>query len=381
MPTVTRPFFPTEWIRHVLAINDLGRHYATTRKDVEAAISKVLASGWFVLGPHVRDFEQAFARYCGVSECVGVANGTDAIELALRGLGLAPGDKVVVAANAGMYATVAMMTLGCRPVFVDVHAGSMLMDATALRAVDDPGVRAVIVTHLYGRLADMEEITTICAQRGWPLIEDCAQAHGASRDGRRAGSFGHAATFSFYPTKNLGALGDGGAITTQSTEFAQKLRQLSQYGWGRKYEVAQSGGRNSRLDEIQAAILLAKLPRLDGWNTRRREIAAQYTRGISHADVRLPAYTDESWVAHLYVIECTDRDHLRKHLAANQVASDIHYPIPDHRQAALAEDFHGLSLPVTEQLATRILSLPCFPEMTDAEVEHVIQAVNQWQSK
>ncbi len=367
-------------MHYVLAINDLRRHYATTQKDVEDAIRKVLASGWFVLGPNVIAFEQAFARYCGVKECVGVANGTDAIELVLRGLELGPGDKVVVTANAGMYATVAMMTLGCQPVFVDVHASSMLMDSTALRAIDDPDVRAVIVTHLYGRLADMSDITAICADRGWPLIEDCAQAHGASRNGRRAGSFGHAATFSFYPTKNLGALGDAGAITTQSTEFAQRVRQLSQYGWGRKYEVAQSGGRNSRLDEMQAAILLAKLPRLDDWNTRRREIAAQYTQGISHPDVRLPECTDESWVAHLYVIECADRDGLRKHLAGHGIASDIHYPIPDHQQEALVANFPDLSLPVSEQLATRILSLPCFPEMIDAEVETVIRAVNSWQA-
>jgi len=363
----------------MLPINDLKRHQQACGALAGAAVAAVLDSGWFILGPRVAEFERAFASYCGVGHCVGVGNGTDAIELALRALGLVAGDKVVLAANAGMYAAGVVLGLGCVPVFVDVDEDTQLLDARTLATCREPDVRAVVVTHLYGRMADMAPVVGLCRERGWLLVEDCAQAHGARRGGRLAGSFGDAATFSFYPTKNLGALGDGGAVVTSSEATADRLRSLRQYGWTQKYVVGLAGGRNTRLDEIQAGILLAKLPALDGWNARRRAIAERYRQGIAHPAVILPEAGGAEYVGHLFVLRTRQRDALRAHLASAGFASDIHYPVPDHRQPVIAERFAGTSLPVTERLAAEVLTLPCFPEMLDAEVDGVVAAVNRWQ--
>ncbi len=365
----------------MLAINDLKRHQEACSVRVAAAVQAVLDSGWYVLGPNVGEFEREFADYCGVAHCVGVGNGTDAIELALRALGLRAGDRVLLAANAGMYATGVLLGLGCIPVFADVDERTQLLDATALAARPDHDVRAVVVTHLYGRMADMKAVAALCRTRGWLLVEDCAQAHGARRDGRAAGSFGDAATFSFYPTKNLGALGDGGAVVTGSEETADRLRLLRQYGWRRKYVVELGGGRNSRLDELQAAILRAKLPDLDGWNARRRAIADRYRRGIVNPAVDLPEDGAQDYVSHLFVVRARPRDSLKAHLAGEGIAADVHYPVPDHRQPAIADRFPDLALPVTERLAGEVLTLPCFPEMLDEEVDRVVAAVNRWQPR
>lgn len=359
-----------------IAINDLSRHASSTETAVRGSLDRVLRSGWYVLGKDGEAFERDFAEYCGTSWCVGVANGTDAIELGLRALGVGAGSRVATVANAGFYTTTALLALGAEPVFVDVNRGTKLMDLDHLkRIVGGEDLDAVVVTHLFGLLHDMDAVLGITGG-GLPVFEDCAQAHGASRDGRRAGSFGAAAAFSFYPTKNLGALGDGGAVVTNDAEVAARVTCLRQYGWESKYRSVLRGGRNSRLDEMQAAILRAKLPLLDGWNKRRRDIARRYSEEIVHPRVQCPPIYGEEFVGHLYVVVSDDREALRAHLASEAVLTDVHYPIPDHRQPVLTGDW--TALPVTDDLAHSILTLPCYPELSDEEVTRVVSGTNTW---
>jgi dTDP-4-amino-4,6-dideoxygalactose transaminase len=307
-----------------------------------------------------------------------VGNGSDALEIALAALDLPLGSRVAVAPNAAMYGTLAVLANGLEPAFVDVAATSAAIAPAAFERAIADGVDAIIVTHLYGGLAEIETIIEHAATRGIPVVEDCAQAHGARRHNRRAGSFGQLACFSFYPTKNLGALGDGGAITTRDDVLAERVRRLRQYGWATKYDVAFSHGRNSRLDELQAAMLRRKLPRLDGWNRQRREIARRYHDGIHHPSIRTPPLRSEDDVAHLYVVRSEARDALRQHLAACGIRTDVHYPIPDHRQRIFGGRYDALALPNAEALARSVLSLPCFPELRDDEVDTVISACNGW---
>jgi dTDP-4-amino-4,6-dideoxygalactose transaminase len=351
------------------------------REALDAAAARVIGSGHFVLGTNVAAFEQAFAAYCGVGHCIGVANGTDALELALKGLGIAPGDYVGVVANAAMYATSAVLACGAQPVFIDVGPELLLMDPHALETVLASGQRldAIVITHLYGRLAPITELLNLCRAHDVLVVEDCAQAHGAAlADGRRAGSFGDAASFSFYPTKNLGALGDGGAVVTRDPNIADRVRQLRQYGWTSKYTSALAGGRNSRLDEMQASFLLVMLPMLDAWNRRRREIANRYSRHITNANIHVPPVSESNYVAHLYVVQTGERERLRAHLSASSVQTEVHYPLPDHRQPCFEGRHASVTLPNTEYAAGRVLTLPCFPEMTDDEVKQVIDACNQF---
>ncbi|EGW22947.1 DegT/DnrJ/EryC1/StrS family aminotransferase [Methylobacter tundripaludum] len=369
----------TKNIPALKAINDLNRHIQPLQSELNAAVSRVIASGWFVLGSEVKAFEQEFASYCGVQHCVTLANGTDALELALRSLNISKNSKVLTVANAGMYSTAAILATRATPVYADIDAGSLLIDvADATRLITSQHIDTIIVTHLYGLLADVQQLVQLANSKNIPVIEDCAQAHGAMFNEKKAGSFGDIACFSFYPTKNLGALGDGGAVVTHRDDLAQRVRQLRQYGWESKYCATLAGGRNSRLDEMQAAILRIMLPLLDGWNARRREIATQYSKGISHEKIVTPTVHGEEYVAHLYVIKTTDRDSLKRHLSEAGIPSDIHYPIPDYRQPAYAHLFPEVSEPVTEQQCTQVLTLPCFPEMTDAEVDMVINCINTW---
>jgi aminotransferase EvaB len=359
-------------------LNDLVRQNRLIHEELVGSARRVIERGWYVLGSEGADFEKAFAAYCGVPHAVGVANGTDGIELALRAVGVGEGDRVVTVANAGFYASTSIHAIGGRPLYVDVVAKTHSMNVDSLkRELAQSPVRAVIATHLYGRLADVEVITAICRPLGIPVVEDCAQAHGAKRNGKTAGSFGDAGCFSFYPTKNLGALGDGGAITTHDAAMAERIRELRQYGWDKKYQVSRTNGRNSRLDELQAALLLAKLPHLDRWNDERRAIARRYSNEIRHRGIECPQDFGADNVAHLFVVRCEDRDGLRRHLEAHEVASDIHYPIPDHRQPAYSVP-NGGELPETERLAKEILTIPCFPEMEEEEIRRVINAVNSW---
>lgn len=357
-------------------LNDLVRQSRSIQDDLTACARRVVERGWFVLGSECAGFETEFAAYCGSAHCIGVANGTDAIELALRGLGIAAGDVVATVANAGFYSSTAIHAIGAVPIYVDVKADTHAMDPQSLQqTLAAKAVRAVIVTHLYGRLAEVEAIVAICKPLGIPVIEDCAQAHGAARNGRKAGSFGAAGCFSFYPTKNLGALGDGGAVTTDDAALAERLRELRQYGWDSKYRVARRGGRNSRLDEMQAALLRIKLPHLDRWNDERRSLAQRYAREMGNSRVRCAADFGADNVAHLFVVCCEDRDGFRRHLDASGVSSDVHYPIPDHLQPGYGG---GAALPVTERLAGQIVTLPCFAELEEDEIQQVIAAVNSW---
>ena len=360
-------------------LNDIGRHFGGVEAVVSEALQRVVKSGRLVLGPEVAAFESAFAAYCGVVHCVGVGNGSDALSLVLQSLGCTHGDQVATVANAGGYATLAILATGASPLYIDVDAQSLNMSPSALRESISPRTKVVVVTHLYGRLADMTALESAARTVGALIVEDCAQAHGARRDGRRAGSFGAAACFSFYPTKNLGALGDAGAVVTDDAALAESLRRRRQYGWRQKFDIAEPGGRNSRLDEIQAATLLAQLPYLDDWNARRRDVVRRYRAALAGAGIAIPALDDDqAYVAHLCVARSPQRDRLRAALLARGVASDIHYPLPDYSQAAVAAQIEPTQpLPETERSMSEIITLPCFPEMTDDEVDYVIDAVAQ----
>lgn len=362
-----------------ILFNDLSRHTQRIMPELKIASERVLSSGWYILGSEGQKFEQEFAAFCNSEYAVGVANGSDALEIALRALGISAGQSVVTVANAGGYTTEALRSVGAVPAFVDVNLDTQLIDIVHLRElVATQPIAAVVVTHLFGRMADMPKIIEICDPLHIKVIEDCAQAHGAKVDGRIAGSYGAIGCFSFYPTKNLGALGDGGALVTSDALLVARIRSLRQYGWDTKYRVTLSGGRNSRLDEIQAAFLRVKLPYLEGWNNRRRAIANRYRTSIVNAKIQLPPEGKDDYVGHLFVMRCTDRESLRAQLQAAQIGCDVHYPIPDHQQPAWKDAYVSVSLPITEQLASEIISLPCYPELDDAEIETVIQAVNGW---
>ncbi|ADK83729.1 DegT/DnrJ/EryC1/StrS aminotransferase [Desulfarculus baarsii DSM 2075] len=362
-----------------MLLNDLTAKANKYQSLISAAMQRVLASGWFVLGPEVARFEQDFAAYLGLDHCAGLANGTDAIELALKAMGVGPGDAVATVANAGMYTTTAVLASGAEPYFMDVDQKSMAATLEQVRLAVEHGVKVVVVTHLYGLIIpQIASIADFCAQHGVPLLEDCAQIHGARLDGKAAGSFGDAACFSFYPTKNLGALGDGGVVATNNADLAARVKLLRQYGWTSKYRAEVPGARNSRLDELQAAILSALLPELDAANARRREVAARLSRGIAHPEVVTPPEGGPEYVAHLYVVRCPRREALRQHLRANGIASEVHYPIADHRQPLFGERFAHVRLATTERLVDEILTLPCYPEMSDAQADQVIAVVNNW---
>ena len=342
-----------------------------------SAAHRVVESGWYIHGPEVAAFETHFAEYCGTTHCAGTANGTDSLELALRALGISTGDEVASVANAGMYSLTAIRATGAKPVLVDIDDRTMLMSPAGLRAALSPETKAIIVTHLYGRLADMESILNIAG--GIPVIEDCAQAHGAIRHGRRAGNWGTAGCFSFYPTKNLGAAGDAGAVVTSDATFDSRLRALRQYGWIKRFCSSTPGGRNSRLDEIQAAILTAKLPLLDAWNQRRRDIAKRYNDALNgYPPYKLPEIFGDDYVAHLYVIRCPRRDLLKARLAERGIQTEIHYPTLDHNQLSQTNlPFRIESLAVSEKAVAEVLSLPCYPELKEEELEFVIRSLQE----
>ena len=360
-----------------IAFNDLARGTAAQRAELMSAIARVVDRGWFVHGPEGEAFEAEFAAYCGMPHAVGVANGTDAIELALRAIGVAAGDEVIVAPNAGLYSTTALRAIGAVPVYADVEPRHLNIDAAAAAAACTTRSKAVIATHLYGRMADVKALSDLCRRKGMALVEDCAQAHGASRDGVRAGAWGDISAFSFYPTKNLGALGDAGMVLSRDSDVAARVRRLRQYGWSTKYHAIEGPARNSRLDEVQAAVLRIMLPHLDARNGRRIAISRRYA-AASNESIAAPDVDGADYVAHLYVVRSSARDALRTHLAARGIATDVHYPVLDPQQPAL----HGLCvmspLPVAEKACAEILSLPCFPEMHDAEVEYVCAALTEW---
>lgn len=351
--------------------------YRAHKGEIQDAIARVLESGAYVLGGEVEDFERAFAGHCGVTRAVGVGSGTDALILALRALGIAAGDEVITVSHTALATVAAIVAGGAKPVLVDVDEASYTIDPSRIEEAIGPRTKAIVVVHLYGRPADLDAIQAIARRRGLRLIEDCAQASGARYGDRRVGSIGDIGCFSFYPTKNLGAIGDGGMVTTNDAALAERVRRLRQYGWNEKRET-DDVGVNSRLDPLQAAILCVKLPHLDADNARRAAIARRYARGLAGLPLTLPA-TDNApgHVHHLYVLACDDRDELAKHLSNQGVASAIYYPIPAHRHKGYAERVRipEAGLPVTERLAGRILSLPIYSELTDSDADRVIAAV------
>lgn len=355
-------------------MNDLSRSVGVHRDDLVRCVTDVVDSGWFLLGPQSRGFADELSVFLGVPHVVPVGNGTDALELAVGAL-MPEGRSVVLsAANAGGYATVAARRAGFSVAYADVDPETHCLDPrdVAAKLTDEVGV--VVLTHLYGRAAEMQLIREAAHAVGARVVEDCAQALGALTPQGRVGSLADAATFSFYPTKNLGALGDGGAVATRSSEVDSKVRRLHQYGWDTKYSVASDGGRNSRMDEIQAAVLRYRLPLLDGWNEARRAVITAYAAAAPES-VRVLQALDASHTGHLGVVEVEDRDALAAHMASAGVRTDVHYPIPDHRQPAFAAEHREVSLPVTESLSRRVLSLPVFPELRSDEIARVGEAL------
>ena len=340
--------------------------------------SSVLNSSQHILGQNVTDFERVFANYIGVKECIGVANGSDALVIALRALGINRNDEVATVANAGFYTCAALNQIGAQPIFIDIDLDSQLIDPKDFKSkVLTNKIKFLVVTHLYGQVAPIKELLDICIENGIRVLEDCAQAHGAQVDGKKVGSFGDISTFSFYPTKNLGAVGDGGAVLTNNIELAEKVRKIRQYGWGKKYEVEIENGVNSRLDELQAAFLLEKLENLDTWNKQRISIAEQYTKAFTGAKVKVLSNTLEG-VAHLFVVLSDNRKELIDHLAKHKIQSAIHYPIADHKQKIYENRFKDIKLPITEDSVGKILSLPIYPGMKQEDINHIISAVTSF---
>ena len=346
-----------------------------------AACERVIRSGWWVLGKEVTAFESEWAQRLGVPHALGCGNGMDAIELGLRALGVGAGDEVITTPMTAFATVLAVLRAGATPVLADVTPDTAMLDPASVKRCIGPLTRAIVLVHLYGQLGPVEELLRLTSPRGIHLVEDCAQAHGAMSHGRSAGSFGALGAWSFYPTKNLGALGDGGALSTRSAELADKVVSLRNYGQTVRYHHPHVG-MNSRLDEIQAAILRERLPYLDGWTLRRREIAVLYAREIRHPAVQLlplPA-EPERHVHHLCVVTCKQRESLQQHLKDGGVDSLIHYPIPIHHQEpcrSILRDPAGLSS--AESHAAHCLSIPCHPAMTDGQVEQVVAAVNTFQ--
>jgi dTDP-4-amino-4,6-dideoxygalactose transaminase len=353
---------------------DLGRLHQSIREPLDAAYHRVVDSGWFIMGPELEAFEAELAQYCEVKHCIGVGNGLEALHLLLRAYGIGPGDEVIVPSNTFIATWLAVTECGAIPVPVEPNIDTYNIDPTLIGNAITSRTRAIIPVHLYGQPADMDPISVLAAKHGLIVIEDAAQAQGACYKGRRAGSLGHAAATSFYPSKNLGALGDGGAVLTNDDAIAEKVKQLRNYGSKIKYQH-DLAGYNSRLDEMQAAFLRAKLAVLDKWNARRREIAIQYSKLLAGADIGvplIPEYAEPVW--HLYVIRSKHRDALKAHLEQQGVSTVIHYPIPPHRQACY-QDFKWHNLPITERLAEEVLSLPMSPLLSVDDVNWVGQAL------
>lgn len=365
--------------RSGIPFNDLLGFEQSVVEEIESAVFRVLRSGWYVLGPEVERFEAAFAAYHGVDYAVGVASGTDAIELALRAAGIGPGDEVITVAHTAVATVCGIERAGAKPVLVDIDPVSYTMDPAAAEAAVSPRSRAIVPVHLYGHPADMAAIVALAARHGLVVIEDCAQAHGARLGGRLVGTFGHLAAFSFYPTKNLGACGDGGAVLCRDAQLAARLRRLRSYGQTSRYWHTERGV-NSRLDEIQAAILSVKLKYLDQHNATRRQLAAQYHRRLTRVvrpELR-PTGPEVFHVYHLYVVRHGQRDVLQSRLRARGIETLVHYPIPVHLQAAYADlGYRRGDLPVTERIAEEILSLPLHVGLSLAEVDSVAEAVEQ----
>jgi dTDP-4-amino-4,6-dideoxygalactose transaminase len=368
-------------VTDLVRMNDFLAEPLELRHHMLEAVSTVLASGNYVLGEEVEVFEKEWAKHCETSFCVGVGNGMDAIEIGLRALKIGSGDEVITTPITAFATILAILRAGAVPVFADIDPNNAMLDPDSVRRCLTLRTKAILVVHLYGQSAPLDSFLGIAHDRGIPLIEDCAQAHGARFRGRPVGSFGSFGAWSFYPTKNLGAIGDAGSIVTSSDTIAEQARMIRHYG---QTEPHLHGilGLNSRLDEVQAALLRARLPYLSRWTVRRREIASKYHLGIRNPKVRsLPLPDDASaHVYHLFVVKCSERDAFRRHLKSNGIESLIHYPTASHDQVpcrSTPRDPRGLAY--AEQHARECVSLPCQPSLTEEDIERVIQAVNSFE--
>lgn len=351
---------------------DLRAGYLSVKDEIDSAVLRVLDSGWYILGEEVRAFEEEFAAYIGVRFGIGVGSGTEALHLALRACGIFSGDEVITVSHTAVATVAAIELCGAKPVLVDILPDTFLIDPEKIERAITPRTKAIIPVHLYGQMADMEAIRWIADRHGLHVIEDCAQSHGALLKGRRSGAWGDLSAFSFYPTKNLGAVGDGGMVVTDDPGLAEKVRGLRQYGWHQRY-VSEFPGLNSRLDELQAAILRVKLKYLDRWNEMRREKADRYTTLLEGLSLDCPiAKEPQQHVYHLYVIRVKPRDRLKTFLKERGIETLIHYPIPIHLQKGYRHLGYRIgSLPVTESCSDEILSLPLYPEISESNIEEV----------
>jgi dTDP-4-amino-4,6-dideoxygalactose transaminase len=359
---------------------NLKAQYLSIQPEVDAAIARVLVSGNFILGSEVESFEREFSEYIGVDHAVGVDSGTSAIQLALLACGIGAGDEVITVSNTAVAVVAAIELTGAKPVLVDIDPLHYTLDPSRLESVFTARTRAILPVHLYGCPADMDSILAFASAHKLFVIEDCAQAHGAQVRGKLVGGWGHLSAFSFYPTKNLGAYDDGGAVLTNDPSLAEQVRLLRQYGW-RENRISEQKGMNARLDEMQAAILRVKLSRLDQWNNRRRELAGLYKTLLANSELTLPSESPAArHVYHQFVIRHPQRDALRAFLAEQGIHTQIHYPIPIHLQPAYRE-LNRKALLFTETIANEILSLPLYPEMQDEDMEKVCQSIRQFGSQ
>ncbi len=359
-----------------VAFVDLYAQHQEVEQELLEVFQRVLKKSSFILGPEVVAFEQAFAQYVGAKECLAVNNGTTALQLVLEALEIGPGDEVITVANTFIATAEAISAVGARPVFVDADPVSYTMDLQLVEAAITPKTKALLPVHLYGQSADLDALMAIAKRHNLYLVEDACQAHGATYKGKRVGAFGIAGCFSFYPGKNLGALGEGGGIVTNDPVFAQKMRMLRDHGSTKKYEHSMPG-YNFRLEGLQGGFLNVKLKKLDKWNGRRREIAKRYQELLADAPITLPS--EMGWgehVYHLYVIQADDREALKQSLTDAGIETGLHYPVPLHLQVAYKElGYEKGAFPVSEHLSSHILSLPMHPYLTDAEVERVANVV------
>ena len=359
---------------------DLAAATAELQAEINAAVDRVILSGWYIGGTEVAEFEERYADYCGAGQCVGVGNGLDALHLTLRAMGVGPRDEVILASNGFIATWLAVSMTGATPVAVEPDPFTHNLDPSLVEAAITERTRVILPTHLYGQPADIEPLLEIAGRYGLRLVEDAAQAHGAQYKGRRVGAHGDAVTWSFYPSKNLGALGDAGAVTTNDPDLARRIRELGNYGSAKRY-VNDVKGVNSRLDPLQAAVLSAKLNHLDEWNDRRRAIARLYGEKLRHGGVTLPYvpnWAEPVW--HLFVVQCEARDDLAAWLEKAGIQTLVHYPIPPHQQRAYADlKLPGGALPIAERLARTVLSLPLGPHLSPERAEQVIEAVNAFQ--
>jgi dTDP-4-amino-4,6-dideoxygalactose transaminase len=364
-----------------LPLVDLERQYLSIKDEIDAALLDVVASAQYILGEQLVQFEEEFADYCGVRFCVGVGSGTAAIHLALEALGVTEGDEVIAPANTFFGSVLPVLRLGAKPVLVDCEDRTATIDVDGVSAALGPRTKAVLAVHLYGHPADIDPLERLCSKHGVALVEDACQAHGARYKGRRAGGLGRIAAFSFYPSKNLGAYGDGGAVTTDDEQLAERIRVLRNVGQSGKY-VHVAAGTNERLDTIQAAVLRVKLRHLDRWNALRRSHAATYEAAFRGTGIQAPQAADwAEHVWHVYAVRTARREQLRSALAAEGIATGIHYPIPLHRQPALAHLGYALgAFPMAEAAANKLLSLPMFAELEPHEIERVAEVVAAYQA-